>query len=100
MPFRKLFRSIFKKKDEPIKVITPPANVGEVQQEPIKKEKKMESVKPWIKSKTIWAILIGISPVLTKILGFDVDATLADITTIIAAATAIYFRIKATNLIK
>lgn len=54
---------------------------------------KMRSIKSWIESRTIWSILVMLAPVLSKILGFDVDATLADILTIAGAISAIYFRI-------
>jgi len=54
---------------------------------------KMRSIKSWIESRTIWSILVMLAPVLSKILGFDVDATLADILTVAGAISAIYFRI-------
>lgn len=57
----------------------------------------MNDVKSWLQSKTIWSILVSIAPFLSRILGFDVDATLADILTIAGAAGAIYFRVSATQ---
>lgn len=57
----------------------------------------MTDVKSWLQSKTIWSILVSIAPFLSRVLGFDVDATLADILTIAGAAGAIYFRISATQ---
>jgi hypothetical protein len=98
MPFKKLFNSIFKKKQE--QVVPVPTPVVVPIEEPKEKKKPMEGVKSWIKSKTIWAILVGVAPVLTKILGFDVNATITDIMTIVTAVMAIYFRIKATDIIK
>lgn len=56
---------------------------------------KMRSIKSWIESRTIWSILVMLAPVLSNILGFDVNATLADIITIAGAVSAIYFRIVA-----
>lgn len=55
----------------------------------------MTGIKSWIESRTIWSILVMLAPVLSKILGFDVDATLADILTVAGAISAIYFRIVA-----
>ena len=60
----------------------------------------MNDLKSWLQSKTIWAILVTVAPVLSKLAGFDVDATLADILTIVGAVGAIWFRIKATKAIK
>ena len=57
----------------------------------------MKDVKSWLQSKTIWAVLVTLSPILTQVLGFDINATLTDILTIIGAVAAIYFRIKATK---
>ena len=57
----------------------------------------MTDVKSWLQSRTIWATLISISPILTQMLGFDINATLADILTIVGAGAAIYFRILATK---
>ena len=55
----------------------------------------MNDIKSWIQSKTIWAILVTVTPVLSKMIGFDIDATLTDILTIVGAGAAIYFRVKA-----
>lgn len=60
----------------------------------------MTDVKSWLQSKTIWSILVSIAPFLSRVLGFDVDATLADILTIAGAAGAIYFRVTATEKLK
>ena len=57
----------------------------------------MTDVKSWIQSKTIWAILVTLSPFITKFVGFDMDATLADILTVAGGAGAIYFRIVASK---
>lgn len=57
----------------------------------------MTDIKSWLQSRTIWAVLVSIAPFLTKLLGFDVDATLTDILTLAGAAAAIYFRIAATK---
>ena len=66
----------------------------------IKKIKNMTDVKSWIQSKTIWAALVVLAPIITKLVGFDVDAVLADILTIAGAAGAIYFRITASTKLK
>lgn len=57
----------------------------------------MTDVKSWIQSKTIWAVLVTLAPVISKLAGFDVDATLADILTIAGAVGAIYFRVTAST---
>jgi hypothetical protein len=57
----------------------------------------MKDVKSWLQSRTIWATLVTLTPFLTQMLGFDMNATLADILTIVGAGAAIYFRIKATT---
>lgn len=57
----------------------------------------MTDVKSWIQSKTIWAVLITLAPILSKLAGFDVDATMADILTIAGAVGAIYFRVTAST---
>jgi hypothetical protein len=57
----------------------------------------MKDVKSWLQSKTIWAVLVTLSPILTQVLGFDMDATLADILTVVGAGAAIYFRITASK---
>ena len=66
----------------------------------IKKIKNMTDVKSWIQSKTIWAALVVLAPIITKLVGFDVDTVLADILTIAGAAGAIYFRITASTKLK
>jgi hypothetical protein len=57
-------------------------------------------IKSWLQSRTIWAALVALAPVATKLLGFDVDATLNDILTIAGIAGVIYFRINATAKLK
>lgn len=57
----------------------------------------MTDVKSWLQSKTIWMVLVTISPFLSRMLGFDMGATLDDVLTIAGAVGAIYFRIKATE---
>lgn len=57
-------------------------------------------VKSWLQSRTIWSALIALAPIATKLLGFDVSATLNDILTIVGIAGVIYFRIKATASLK
>jgi len=59
------------------------------------KIKEMNDIKSWIQSKTIWAILVTIAPVVSRLIGFDVDATLTDVLTIVGAGAAIFFRVKA-----
>lgn len=60
----------------------------------------MENVKSWLESKTIWAAVVVLAPAITRLVGFDVEATIQDIITIAGAASVIYFRIKASKLIK
>jgi hypothetical protein len=60
----------------------------------------MMDVKSWLQSRTIWAALVALAPIATKLLGFDVDATLNDILTIAGIVGVIYFRIKATSTLK
>jgi len=57
----------------------------------------MTDFKAWLQSRTIWAVLVSVSPFLSKLLGFDIDATMADILTVAGAIGAIYFRITATK---
>jgi hypothetical protein len=57
-------------------------------------------IKSWLQSRTIWAALVALAPIATKLLGFDVDATLNDILTIAGIAGVIYFRINATTKLK
>lgn len=57
----------------------------------------MTDVKSWLQSKTIWMILVTISPFLSKLLGFDFGATLDDVLTVAGAIGAIYFRVTASN---
>tara|TARA_R110000868_G_scaffold363356_1_gene625646 strand:- start:133 stop:315 length:183 start_codon:yes stop_codon:yes gene_type:complete len=60
----------------------------------------MTDIKSWIQSKTIWSILVSVAPFLSKLIGFDIDATLADILTIAGAAAAIYFRATTSTKLK
>lgn len=60
----------------------------------------MTDIKSWIQSKTIWAVLVSVAPLLSKLVGFDIDATMADILTIAGAVGAIYFRISASSKLK
>ena len=60
----------------------------------------MTDVKSWIQSKTIWSVLVTLAPIISRLAGFDVDATLADILTIAGAAGAIYFRVAASIKLK
>ena len=57
----------------------------------------MTDVKSWLQSKTVWSILVMLAPLLTKMLGFDVDATLTDVLTIAGAVGAIYGRVTASK---
>lgn len=57
----------------------------------------MTDVKSWLQSRTIWAILVTIAPFLSKMLGFDLGATMEDVLTIVGAGAAIYFRVTATQ---
>lgn len=60
----------------------------------------MTDVKSWLQSKTIWMILVTISPFLSKLLGFDFGATLDDVLTVAGAIGAIYFRVTASDKLK
>lgn len=60
----------------------------------------MNEVKSWLESKTIWAAVVVVAPIISRFLGFDVEATIQDLITIAGAASVIYFRIKASKLIK
>ena len=60
----------------------------------------MTDFKSWLSSRTIWMVLVTISPFLSKLLGFDLGATMDDILTIAGAVGAIYFRINATKQVK
>jgi len=60
----------------------------------------MTDVKSWLQSKTIWSILVTLSPLLSKMFGFDLGATLDDVLTIAGAVGAIYFRITASEKLK
>lgn len=62
--------------------------------------KPMNDFKSWLQSKTIWAAILIIAPVISRLVGFDVEATLQDLVTIAGTAAVIYFRITATNKLK
>jgi len=36
----------------------------------------MNDFKSWLESKTIWAAIVMIAPVISRLIGFDVEATL------------------------
>ena len=55
----------------------------------------MTDIKSWIQSKTIWMVLVSLTPRISKFLGFDFGATMDDVLTIAGAVGAIYFRVKA-----
>jgi uncharacterized membrane protein len=55
----------------------------------------MTDIKSWIQSKTIWMVLVSLTPTISKFLGFDFGATMDDVLTVAGAIGAIYFRIKA-----
>jgi hypothetical protein len=57
----------------------------------------MTDFKSWLQSKTIWSVLVMLAPLISKMAGFDVDATLTDVLTIVGAAGAIYGRITASK---
>lgn len=57
----------------------------------------MTDFKSWLESRTIWAALVVLAPLASKILGFDVGATLNDLLTIVGLVGVVYFRIKATT---
>jgi len=59
----------------------------------------MTDVKSWLQSRTIWMILVTLTPTISKFLGFDFGETMNDILTIAAAGAAIYFRVKASTKI-
>ena len=60
----------------------------------------MTDFKSWLQSRTIWAALVVLAPLASKLLGFDVDATLGDILTIVGIVGVIYYRITATAKLK
>ena len=57
----------------------------------------MTDFKSWLQSKTLWSVLVMVAPLISKLAGFDVDATLTDILTVVGAAGAIYGRVTATK---
>lgn len=60
----------------------------------------MTDVKSWLQSKTIWMILVSLTPTISKLFGFDFGATMDDVLTIAAAGAAIYFRVTASTKLK
>ncbi len=60
----------------------------------------MTDVKSWVQSRTIWAILVVLAPIITKLVGIDIEATMADVLTVIGAVSAIYFRFTASASLK
>lgn len=60
----------------------------------------MTDLKSWLESKTIWSVLVMLAPIISRMAGFDVDATLTDILTIAGAVGAIYFRVTASKKLK
>lgn len=60
----------------------------------------MIDVKSWIQSKTIWMILVSLTPTISKLVGFDFGATMEDVLTIAGAVGAIYFRVTASTKLK
>jgi len=64
------------------------------------KIKNMADLKSWLQSRTIWSVLVSVAPFLSKLVGFDIDATLADVLTIAGAVGAIYFRVTASTKLK
>lgn len=57
----------------------------------------MTDFKSWLQSKTLWSVLVMLAPLASKMAGFDVDATLTDILTIVGAIGAIYGRVTASK---
>jgi hypothetical protein len=57
----------------------------------------MTDFKSWLQSKTLWSVLVMLAPLISKMAGFDVDATLTDILTIVGAIGAIYGRVSASK---
>ena len=57
----------------------------------------MTDVKSWLQSKTIWSVLVTLSPLLSKLFGFDLGATMDDVLVIAGAIGAIYFRVTASE---
>lgn len=57
----------------------------------------MTDFKSWLTSKTLWSVLVMLAPMLSKLVGFDISATLADLLTIAGAVGAIYGRVTATK---
>lgn len=57
----------------------------------------METFKNWLTSKTIWAALVTIAPLISSLLGFDLGATMSNIVEIAGIVGVIYFRITAST---
>ena len=60
----------------------------------------MNEFKSWLESKTIWAAVVVLAPAISNLVGFDIEATIQDLITIAGAVGVIYFRIKASKIIK
>lgn len=60
----------------------------------------MTDVKSWVQSRTIWAILLVLAPMISKLIGIDMEAVMADVLTVIGAVAAIYFRFTAKATLK
>lgn len=63
-------------------------------------QQPMNDFKSWLESKTIWAAIVMIAPVISRLIGFDVEATLQDLLTIAGSIAVIYFRFTATKALK
>lgn len=57
----------------------------------------MQDVKMWLQSRTIWMILVTLTPTISKFLGFDFGETMNDVLTMVGAGAAIYFRVVAST---
>jgi len=59
----------------------------------------MTDVKSWIESKTIWGIIIALSPVFSNMVGFNISEIAESIVALAGSALAIYGRITASKKI-
>jgi len=57
----------------------------------------MTDIKSWLESRTVWAALLALAPIISTKLGFDWNAVMADVATIGGLVGAIIFRVKATK---
>jgi len=60
----------------------------------------MNEFKSWLQSKTIWMALVAIAPIVSKYIGFDVEATMNDLVTVVGCIGVIWFRITAKQVLK